>query len=91
MIVFYHSEVGDKNMRTSSLVQFGIGALIALLFLLPVRRPRAPRFGPRPEPTDAELTAKRQKSWEAYLKERAGGHQTPHVDDSRQEDLPADE
>ena len=84
MIVFYLGEVGDKDMRTSSLVQFGIGALIVVLILLPAWRPREPRFKPRPEPTDAEITAKRQKSWEAYLKERAGGHQAPHADEGPQ-------
>jgi hypothetical protein len=44
---------------------------------LPSRRPKKPRFKPRKEPTEAEVAAMRQKSWEAYLKERAGGHRTP--------------
>jgi hypothetical protein len=64
-------------MRTSSLVQFGIGALIVILLFLPMRRSRRPQFKPRPEPTEAEMAARRQKSWDAYLKERAGGDKTP--------------
>lgn len=69
--------VGDRNMRTSSFVQFGIGALIVILPFLPIRRARKPRFKPRPEPTEAEMAARRQKGWDAYLKERAGGDKTP--------------
>jgi hypothetical protein len=64
-------------MRTSSLVQFGIGALIVILLFLPARRARKPRFRPKPEPTEGEMAARRQKSWDAYLKERAGGDKTP--------------
>jgi hypothetical protein len=64
-------------MRTSSLVQFGIGALIVILLFLPIRRSRRPQSKPRPEPTEAEMAARRQKSWDAYLKERAGGAKIP--------------
>jgi hypothetical protein len=64
-------------MRTSSLIQFGVGALLVILIFLPRRRPKKPRFKRPPEPTEAEVTARRQKSWEAYLIERAGGHKTP--------------
>jgi hypothetical protein len=67
-------------MRTSSFVQFGIGALLIILIFLASRRRRKPRFKPWPEPTEAEINAKRQKSWEAYLKERSGGYKAP-VDD----------
>jgi hypothetical protein len=77
LIVFYLEGVGDRNMRTSSIVQFGIGALIVILLFLPARRARKPRFKPRPEPTEAEMAARRQKNWETYLKERDGGGKTP--------------
>jgi hypothetical protein len=77
LIVFYLEGVGDRNMRTSSLFQFGVGAVIVILLFLPIRRSREPRFKPRPEPTEAEMAARRQKSWDAYLKERAGGDKTP--------------
>ena len=80
LIVFYLEGVGDVDMRTSNLAEFGIGALIAILIFLAPRRPRKPRFKPPPEATEAEITARRQKSWEAYLKERAGGHKMPAAD-----------
>src|ERR1700722_2077377 len=77
LIVFFLEGVGDRNMRTSSLVQFGIGALIVILLLLPARRARKPRFKPRPEATEGEMAVSRQKSRDAYPKERAGGDKTP--------------
>jgi hypothetical protein len=77
-------------MRTSSLVQFGIGAMLIILIFLPRRRRRKPRFKPRPEATEAEITAKRQKIWEAYLKERAGGHQAPPADERPRMPRPPD-
>jgi hypothetical protein len=77
-------------MRTSSLIQFGIGALLVILIFLSRRRRRRPRFKPRPEPTEAEITARRQKIWEAYLKERAGGHQAPPADERSQRLRPPD-
>jgi hypothetical protein len=80
LIVFYLEGVGDVDMRTSNLAEFGIGALIAILIFLAPRRPRKPRFKPPPEATEAEITARRQKSWEAYLKERAGGHKIAAAD-----------
>jgi hypothetical protein len=90
LIVFYLVGVGDRDMRTSSLVQFGIGALIVILIFLSRRR-RKPRFKLRPAPTEAEITAKRQKNWEAYLIERGGGHQTPPAEKQPKEFPPPDE
>ena len=77
-------------MRTASLVQFGIGALIVILLFLPARRARKPQFGPKPEPTEAEMAARRQKSWETYLKERAGGDKIPPAESQPRDRRPPD-
>jgi hypothetical protein len=90
LIVFYLEGWEIKNMRTSNLIEFGIGALIVILMFLAPSRPRKPRFKPPREPTEAEVTARRQKSWEAYLKERAGGHKMPAADQHPQRFIPPD-
>jgi len=70
-------------MQTSTLVDFLFSALIVILVALSGRRRKKPRYKRRPEPTDAEIRAKRLQIWEAYLKERAGGHPAPGTEDPR--------
>lgn len=74
-------------MQTKAAIVSGIAALIvAALFYACARKPRE-RYS-QPKATDAEIVAKRLKSWEAYAKERAGSHTPPPTQPLKQERQP---